>query len=321
MGTRRNAAMAGRQRGIALVAVLLVLLLMSVMAASFTRSTRTSNQLARNLFARAEAEALADAGVYRAIAGLFERAPERRLAVDGTPYRIALAGGEVRISLQDEGGKIDLNRAPETMFVALFREAGLADERAFALADAIADYRDRDDDRRPHGAEAADYRAAGRGAAPKNAPFEAIEELRQVLGMDEPGYRLVAPAITVFGRGRRVNRETAPDLVLRALVADEAAVEERLQARSAAGRTLDSDEDAPGDDEGAAGQVARAARFGAVTITSRSQKPGGGVFVREAIVRAVRTNDRGGGRLPFEVLAWRQGTGDADDEPSDDGGN
>ncbi len=58
------------QRGLALVTVLWVLMLLALIAASFTRTTRTEINLTRNLIEAAEAEALADAGVYQAIYAL-----------------------------------------------------------------------------------------------------------------------------------------------------------------------------------------------------------------------------------------------------------
>ncbi len=60
-----------RARGcLALVTVLWVLALLSLIAASFNRTTRTEINLTRNLIEAAEAEALADAGVYQAIYAL-----------------------------------------------------------------------------------------------------------------------------------------------------------------------------------------------------------------------------------------------------------
>ena len=61
------------QRGIALLVVLWVLVLLSLMAASLTRTSRTEINLARNLIETAQAEALADAGVYRAVWDLVTR--------------------------------------------------------------------------------------------------------------------------------------------------------------------------------------------------------------------------------------------------------
>ena len=65
------------QRGLALVTVLWVLMLLALIAASFTRTTRLEINLTRNLIENAKAEALADAGVYRAVYGLV--AAERRI--------------------------------------------------------------------------------------------------------------------------------------------------------------------------------------------------------------------------------------------------
>ncbi len=58
------------QRGLALVTVLWVLVLLSLIAASSTKTTRTEIYVTRNLIEAAEAEALADAGVYQAIYAL-----------------------------------------------------------------------------------------------------------------------------------------------------------------------------------------------------------------------------------------------------------
>ncbi len=59
-----------RNRGIALVVVLWTLLLLSLIAASFLALTRGEIGVARNAVDNARAEALADAGVHRAVLGL-----------------------------------------------------------------------------------------------------------------------------------------------------------------------------------------------------------------------------------------------------------
>ncbi len=53
----------GGRRGLALVAVLWVVMLLALVAASFMATTRTEIDLTRNLIEGAKAEALADAGV------------------------------------------------------------------------------------------------------------------------------------------------------------------------------------------------------------------------------------------------------------------
>jgi len=298
-----------RQQGIALIAVIWTLVLLAVLASSFTRSTRSANYLARNHVANAQARALADAGIHRAVAALYERDPERQLAMDGTEYRLELDDGAVRFRLEDETGKIDLNRSPASMLAALFEAAGLDTEAAVGLADAVADYRDRDQDRRPHGAEAAEYRAAGLGRGPRNDRFSTIEEIRDVLGVSSELYRLVKPAITVYGWGRRVNRARSPELVLRALLADEAAAAV-LDARQGTVRTLDTDDGdgaQAGDDDEPDVRTRRQTARGAITIVAVAHSKRGGVFVREAIVRLGNRREQGAIGMPFQVLAWREG--------------
>jgi hypothetical protein len=76
-------ARSGGQGGLALVVVLWVLVLLALMAASFTRTTRTEVNITRNLIDNAEAEALADAGVYRAVLALLDPDPAQRPRRDG----------------------------------------------------------------------------------------------------------------------------------------------------------------------------------------------------------------------------------------------
>ena len=77
-----------RERGIALISVLWILVVLALLAANMTQTSRASRQLARNLSSTAEARALADGGVYFAIAGLLEPDRQKLLATDGTVYRL-----------------------------------------------------------------------------------------------------------------------------------------------------------------------------------------------------------------------------------------
>ena len=94
---------------------------------------------------------------------------------------MAASGGSLTIAVQDEAGKVDLNIGSEAT-AARARSRGRRGGGE-AAADAILDFRDSDDDRRPSGAERAEYRAAGRPQGPKNAPFFVVEELAAVLGL------------------------------------------------------------------------------------------------------------------------------------------
>jgi general secretion pathway protein K len=184
------------QQGIALIAVLWALTLLSIIAALLSLETRTGTRIAENMADAATARVAADAGIQRAILDLAAR--DRTFRADGTVYVWRFANSNVRISIQDEGGKINLNLAPEELLRALFASVGVDPDTAKSLPDAIVDFRDEDDYKHLNGAEEADYRAAGLAWGPKNAPFGTVEELRQVLGMTAEIYELVAPNLTIY---------------------------------------------------------------------------------------------------------------------------
>lgn len=296
----------GPQRGIALVIVLWSLVLLAVIATGFAADTRTETKLAHNMAETAKARALAEAGVQRAILELLKPAAERRLTVGDPPARFTFGGGEILLTLEDEGGKIDLNRAPDTLLRGLLTAAGIEDEDAARLVNAIADFRDSDAQRRADGAEDDDYRAAGLGHEAKDRPFEDIEELKQVLGMTPELYARIAPALTVHSRSRRVNRKTASPLVLQALTGvDPAADAPPRDAGSPAVRDLGAGAGEPGalTPSGPLGLPgSRRTRFRAVTIRAEAHTLAGAVFVRRAVVRLTRGRAR-----PYRIEAWKQG--------------
>ncbi len=295
-------------RGIALVIVLWSLVLLAVIASGFTADTRTETLLAHNLAETAKARALAEAGLHRAILELLKPAAQRRLSVLGPPARFTYGGGEILLTLEDEGGKIDLNRAPDATLRGLLTAAGMEGQDTDRMVNAIADFRDGDELRRPDGAEDDDYRAAGLGHGAKDRPFEDIEELKQVLGMTAELFDRIAPALTIHSRSRRVNRKTASPLVLQALTGVDPSAAEAPSSNPVADPGTDPGGPAvrdlgagdPLEPGGPAG--ARQGRFRAVTIRAEAHTPAGAVFVRRAVVRLTRGRGR-----PFRIEAWKQG--------------
>jgi general secretion pathway protein K len=270
---------------VALLLVLWGMLALSLVAAGFIRQARTETRLAANLVENARAEALADAGVAQAMLALLAADPAAAWRADGRSHALELADGTVRIALQDEAGKVDLNRAGEPLLEALFRDVGGAPPAAAAaLAAAVADFRDRDGLRRPGGAEDADYLAAGRPFAAKDAPFATVDELLQVTGMSRALLDRIEPYLTVWSPRRDLNPATAPAALLAILPNLDAAGRSALLAARA-------------------GATAPAAALGASTVTvlAAATTRGGGSFIREAVLR------RGSNPLrPWEVLSWRR---------------
>ena len=206
-----------RQAGVALVLVLWMLAVLSVIANSVAFTVRTEVQAASRAAMLAQAEAAADAGVFRAIYELLKPASDPlRWQANGLVHEWPFGDAHLSIRIGDESGKIDLNTAPADLLAGLFRAVGVAEAEALALADAVVDWRDTDLLRRPHGAERDDYAAAG-SSGPANAPFQSILELRQVLGMNEALYRMLEPLVTVYSRRNTVNAAVAAPAVLLAL--------------------------------------------------------------------------------------------------------
>jgi general secretion pathway protein K len=274
------------ERGIAIVAVLWVVALLSMMAAIFAVETRTETDLARNLAENAQAEALADAGTYRAIAMLLNPGQTRRPRADGTPYRWSLAGGEVLVSIQDEAGKVDLNAAPDGLLQALFVSVGVAPDAASTLVDRIRDFTDRVHIKRLNGAEDEDYRRASVGYGAKHAPFDSVAELEQVLGMTHELFRRLEPFVTVYTGLNGINPLTASREVRAA-----AALSAGQTEIGTASPVMDLAPGAPG-----------FAPPPAVTIRAEARTEAGGLFQREAVV-LLSPQPFG---MPFAIREWRR---------------
>lgn len=201
--------------GIALVSVLWLLVLLSLIVLNLAGGTRIELQLASNLRLAASARHVAEAGVNWGLWSLLQANTAGWLA-DGSTRNLELEGFNVEVALVDEQGKIDLNEASPELLQGLFESVGLAKETAQIQVDAILDWRDEDQLPSPHGAEEEQYQALGL-TGPGNAPFEQLQELRQVLGMTPELYQQVQPALTLYSNKAEVNPLVAPREVLLAL--------------------------------------------------------------------------------------------------------
>jgi len=209
-------------RGFALIIVLWAGVLLSIIAASFAFSMRVETRLAANLVERAQAEAIADAGIRRGIVALLEAPSGPRWVADGRLYELPLGDGSMRIRLLSENGKIDLNGAPEALIQGLLRAVAESGElsdagQAASIADAILDWRDPDNRVRPSGAEDRNYKASGRPFGSRDGAFLSVAELNQVLGVDAETYARLAPWVTVYSWAPQVDPMTAPRTVLLAV--------------------------------------------------------------------------------------------------------
>jgi general secretion pathway protein K len=208
------------QRGFILVAVLWLLALLTVLAGAMTYSSRQATRGMASLVGAAQARHIADGAVQLAMYNLMSRTSSDRLLADGETFEIIVPGGRAVVTVSDESGRIDINRADTTLLQRLFVALELPEDQARSLADAIVDFRDSDDLRSSYGAEDDDYEDAGLASGAKDEPFTDVAELRQVLGIDEPLYLVIKPNVTIYTDSSTVNPDVAPLLVLRAISDD-----------------------------------------------------------------------------------------------------
>jgi general secretion pathway protein K len=204
-------------RGVALVIVMWAIALMAVLLGSFAMIAHTENLESRHVFDTVTARYDAETGLERAVFELRNVDPAQRWIADGRPYEFEFDGARVSVEITDESGKIDLNTADPIMLTSLFVSVGVDLNRAQALADAIADWRDPDDVPHEQGAEANEYKAAGLSYGPRNAPFQTVSEVQQVFGMDYDLYQKIEPAVTIYSNSGTPNAAYAPLEALRAL--------------------------------------------------------------------------------------------------------
>ena len=216
--------------------VLWVMIVLMVVVISFAALTRGETSAALAFRTGLEKRFAAEAAIERGIMEIVYRGVNRRQAVilagrevwrlDGTPYYGRLGEGGYRVSITDESGKISINALTDQTGIVLKNllvQFGSAPERADIIVDSILDWKDEDILHRLNGAEDEYYGSRPTPYKPRNAPFETLEELQLVRGMDTAilygsGDRQgIFPFVTVAPGANKINLGSAPRPVLLAL--------------------------------------------------------------------------------------------------------
>jgi general secretion pathway protein K len=206
-----------RQKGLALVLVLWVLSLLTIMAGSFALSMRREASIIGGIRNNAQALAVAESGIAMAKMMLLNTDPNKRWRADGSIYEISSASAKVRVRLLSETGKIDINKADQALLQGLMAHAPVEEEQQTKLVNAILDWRDKDDLVRIEGAEKKEYKNAGLTYQPGNKPFQSIEELQLVLGMNESVFKWIQPLVTIYSGQPQVTVQLAAKEVLQTI--------------------------------------------------------------------------------------------------------
>ena len=139
-----------RQRGMVLVIVLWIVTLLAVMSGGFAYSMRVETRLATSSVERAQARALAEAGVAYALAWQLDPDAQKQWPPNGDRRTWSFGGGRLRIEVTNASGLVNLNNAGPELLKALLAGAGVGSREQDPLAEAIEDWRYPDDQRSHH---------------------------------------------------------------------------------------------------------------------------------------------------------------------------
>lgn len=288
-----------RQKGVALVLVLWILLLVTISTGAYTLTARMDQLEAHTVLSGTQARMAAEAGINLAVLSMRDPDELNRIIPDGRSYYMNFEGVEVEVQVTDERGKLNVNSATDETFVYLLTANGVDGSDAEMLAAAIADWKDNDDIERANGAEAPAYESAGLAVGPANRPFVMVEELLQVIGMSWDLYTRMSRGLTVYSDGGEPDAAYAPVEALMALPdmsAEDARnfVEERHSQESLTGLDLVLPN----------GEVAMARGRGLTySILAKATLTNGIWDQVEATIRLGGSSD---GR-PYRVLRWKEG--------------
>ncbi|MBO9677052.1 MAG: general secretion pathway protein GspK [Acidovorax sp.] len=201
--------------GTALVLVLWLVAALSLVVLAGAHGVRQQTQRVAVDLDRLRAEAVLDAALQLGVQRLMA---DRGAASQFRMLRMQLGQNAVSVEILPSGGLVDVNVASEALLGALLQKVGgLAPGEAAILASRIRDFIDPDDT--PGGvggAEAPQYRAAGRQIMPRNAALDDLSELRAVLGMTPELYEIISPYLGINGQ-QRIDIGSAPPALIDAL--------------------------------------------------------------------------------------------------------
>jgi general secretion pathway protein K len=275
------------RRGIVLVTVLWSIALLSALAMSASLTFREFAGVMAVSRDRVQADALLTAGLEIAAGVVGDT--ERSFAE--TEFGVDLSTGSVRMRLADEGGRIDIGKAPAAVLAALLRSVGAPAAAAEAAARQIVELRgDRADGIGRRSGDVVERRSRS------ELPFTDVRQLAVVPGMAPDWIAAVAPLVTVFGN-ETVNPLTAPAAVIAALPGVD---QGRLEAFLAMRRTASPDADRLGNMLGPAQQYVSTKPQKVASVELAARLPDGYTTAARAVITLLPQDSQ-----PYRVLLWQ----------------
>ena len=231
-------------RGIALITVILIISILVAVAIELNRSSRATIYDAANLSDGIKLTYIAKSGFYGATALLTNTKTDYTTLRDDWAQTETLSlqsktlftDGYFIVKVEDESGKIPLNKLvngneynqdiKEILIRLLGQpEFGLDDKKVNEIVDSLKDWIDADEEVSTSGAESSYYASLDPPYTAKNAKLDCIEELLMVKGVTKEimygtKEKLGLAGFVTTDSDGVININTAPKMVLRALVDD-----------------------------------------------------------------------------------------------------
>ncbi len=234
----------GSSKGSILILVFFVLVVSSIFSLSVGYMVRQKIGVISRLESRQKLRLIGEAAVQKGVSVLLDykkgitqcealnqrwsrnEQEFRKIRVGGGEFTVSYATGtswdkgqepEIRYGLVDEERKINLNLVKSRdVLQRLFKECGgLPKDEAQAMAEALIDWRDEDDDASMSGAESRYYKGLNPPYAPRNQALKALPELLYIKGMTPAIYEKILPYVTLESSGLvNVNTASRPVLIV-----------------------------------------------------------------------------------------------------------
>jgi len=206
------------QRGAALLLVVWVVALLSLLAATALALTVNAAKIARSMQARLALESAADAAISRTLLGLADPDPTRHPPINGTWSAIQSFGFSVDVKIVDDGGKLDVNTAPQDWLVGLFVATGAASNEADHWV----------------------RRLRGESGDQIRPTLRRLDDVASIAGIPPTAFQCVRPYITVYTQFPNVDWRQAAPVLRKAIIALQVGDAAVIMPPAGAAATLES---------------------------------------------------------------------------------
>jgi type II secretory pathway component PulK len=218
-----------REKGVALLIVIIVLVVLSLMFGAVITGTRNFTRETTARLVALKMQAAMDGALYATVSDLSQGGGQ---ANPYTPRSIRIGSISVTVALRPELAKIDLNYANPAVIERLLRESGVDKELSQRLAKEIAAWRS------SPGGSGSPERPYPVSSSSQFRPFESILELGLLRSGSGDLISCLTPDVTLFSHSSDVDFAFASDRVRRAVSGDrpqEASRSSNVVAGDAAG--------------------------------------------------------------------------------------